>query len=179
MEELDTICKELLEQAKFFYQRARVESNPEINKAYLNSALLLGYATLEAYINSIADDFFTREDLTILERSIFYEKEFKLDDGEFLLTGNLKMYRLEERIQFLHKKFSGKNIDKQAQWWIDLKAGINLRNKLTHPKEATQFDLTTLERCLLAIIDTIDQLFKAVYKKGYPLKGQGLDSNLA
>jgi hypothetical protein len=178
MKDVDVFSRILLEESKHFLEKSQVETNEDGKLAYLHASLALGFSALEAHVNGIADDFLTRKDLPIMEQSLLAEQDFKLENGEFSLTGQLRMYRLEDRIQFLYRKFSGEPLDKNASWWSELKAGINLRNKLTHPKEAPRIDEAAIQRVLNAIIDTLDALYKAVYKIPYPVGRRGLQSTM-
>jgi hypothetical protein len=139
---------------------------------------MLAFCAFEAHVNAVADDFLTRDELTILERSILGEKDYKLDKGEFVLTEGRKMYRLDERFEFVFKRFSGKDIVKTGGWWPMLKAAINHRNELVHPKQPTQTTLAVAESALNSIIEAIDALFLAVYRKPFPAKGRALSSTL-
>jgi hypothetical protein len=139
---------------------------------------LIGFAALEAHVNSVANDFSDRRELTILDKSIFFEKDYKLEKGQYILAENLKMYRLEERYEFIYRKYSRKPVDTNANWWSLLKQGIDLRNKLTHPKTTVIIRPKEVENTLNAIIDAIDNLYKAVYRRPYPLKKRGLLSNM-
>jgi hypothetical protein len=53
-----------------------------------------------------------------------------------------------------------------------------LRNKLTHPQVAQTISLKDIKGAIEAIINTIDALYKAIYKKGLPAAKRGLHSNM-
>lgn len=178
MSDVDKFSQILFEEAKRFLEKAKTERKEEGRKAYLHAALNLGFCSLEAHINAIADDFLVRSDLDVLERSILSERDFSLKDGKHHLTESLKMYRLEDRVQFIHRRFSGKPLDKSTPWWTDLKEGLKLRNKLTHPKEAPKISDVNVETALQAIVNVLDTLYKAVYHTAYPSARCGLDSTL-
>lgn len=178
MSESDLFSRQLLEEAKRFLEKAISEATPEGKAAYLHAAVNLGFSALEAHVNAIADDFLVGSELTLLERSILAEKDFQLEAGVFELTDRLKMYRLEDRVQFLHRRFSGVAIDKSAGWWSSLKAGLDLRNKLTHPKEVPVIVESQTRQALEAIIETLDSLYKAIYKTPYPPARRGLQSSM-
>jgi hypothetical protein len=140
---------------------------------------MLGFCSLEAHVNAIADDFANREDLTPHDKSILFEKDVRLDNGEFKIVDSLKMTRLEDRIQFMCYRLSGTRLDRNAKWWAELSAAMKLRNKLTHPKEATPITEESVKRALQSIIDMIDYLYKEIYKRGFPSAGYGLQSRLS
>lgn len=133
---------------------------------------------MEAHINAIADDLLVRKELTVLERAILSERDFKLSDGQFEVTTALKIYRLEDRIEFLHRRFSGMAIDKNATWWANLKHGMILRNRLTHPKEAIEIQEPMVRQALQSVLDALDALYKAIYRASYPPGRRGLDSTM-
>jgi len=117
-------------------------------------------------------------ELEVLEKLILSERGFSLRAGEYQLTWGLKMYRLEDRIQFIYRRFSGKVLDKSSTWWSSLQNGLKLRNQLTHPKGTPKMSKKSVEDALKAIIDTLDVLYKGVYHTAYPVAGRALDSTL-
>ena len=121
MNQADLFSRDLIEEAKRFLEKAKKEPDPEGKNAYLHASLFISFAALEAHVNSIADDFIDCKGLTVLERSILSEKNIAFDSGEFKLTNQLKMYRLEERIEFIIRKFSGRPIKNNSDWWDKLK----------------------------------------------------------
>lgn len=179
MSQADDFSRSLLEEAKRFLEKGREATEPTGVSAYLHAAVMLAFCAFEAHVNAVSDDFLTRSELTILERSILGEKDYKLDKGEFVLADKLKMYRLEERFEFLHKRFSGKDLDKTASWWTRLKGAINHRNELVHPKQPVNTTVEIAQSALESIIDAIDVLFRAVYCRAFPAKGRGLGSTLS
>jgi hypothetical protein len=177
--DVDEFSQKLFEEAKRFLEKARAEEEPEGRTAYLHAALNIGFCALEAHINAIADDFLVRSDLSVLDRSILAEREIILKNGQYELTERLKIHRLEDRLQFIYRRYSGKALDKSLPWWTDLKIGLKLRNELTHPKEQPSVSEASVERSLLAIIEVLDAMYKAVYHTAYPVAGRRLDSTLA
>src|SRR5438105_4558960 len=100
MSEADEFSKSLLEEAKRFYEKSISESTREGKTAYLHASLNLAFCSLEAHVNGIADDFVTRPELSIVEKSLLAEREIRLEKGQFVLADTLKMSRLEDRIEF-------------------------------------------------------------------------------
>ena len=96
------------------------------------------------------------------------------DKGGFSLGKGLKISRMTDRIEFLYKKFSGNTLDTSFQWYMNLKQGIDLRNKLVHPKEYVQLTFRQVEQANLAVISTIDELYKVIYKRKLPTVDRGL-----
>ena len=80
--------------------------------AYLHAALLLGYGALEAHINNVAADFADRPDLTVLQQSILQERDIALKSGQFELTHAPKMFRLQDRFEFLYRLFQNQPLKK-------------------------------------------------------------------
>jgi len=178
MAEVDEIAALLLEQAKRFYEKATEAKDTDSQLAHLHAALLLGVSSLEAHVNSICDDFLVRPELNILERSLLAERDYRFDDGQFILLEGLKMYRLPERIEFLFRRFSEKPVDKTTGWWPAMKAALLIRNELTHPKRRPEITTESAKRALSGIIDTLDAMYRAIYKRGYPAAQRELQSTL-
>ena len=179
MANVDEFSRTLIEEAKRFYEKALGETDQEGKTAYLHGALVLGFCAFEAYINAIADDFLDNQTLPIHEKAILSEKDVILENGAFGLSNQLKMYRLEDRIQFLYRRFSGNPFDKDSLWWNNLKAGINTRNKLTHPKEMIPIPESMVKNSIQSIIDALDTLYKAIYNREYPPARRGLHSTMS
>lgn len=151
MTEIDAFASLLLEESKRFLEKSG-ESDGDAMLANLHASILLGFASFEAYIASMCDDFTVLDNLSAHERGLLQEKDVRLQEGEFVVSNTLKMVRLEDRIEFLHMRFSGQKIDRSASWWSDLKAAINLRNELTHPKNAPSISSNAVARALQAIV---------------------------
>jgi hypothetical protein len=177
MPEIDKFASALLEEAKRFLELGTAARNEGARDAFLHAALLVAFSSLEAHLNAIAEDFLVRKDLSAHERAILSEKEVRLEDGEFVL-GGLRMSKMEDRISFLHRRFSGAPLDKQAQWWGDLGGAISLRNKLVHPKEAQAVTVKAVQVAITSIINTVDALYLAIYRKGFPAAKLGLQSQM-
>jgi hypothetical protein len=175
----DEFAALLLEEAKRFlekYGSERREEGPVA--AYLHAALLLGYCALEAHMNNIAADFSERREFTVLEKSLLNEKDFALKDGRFQLSKKTKMYRIEDRLEFLYRRFAKDSLDKNAPWWSHLKTGLELRNSLTHPRNPQPISEKEAADFLSAIIKAIDLLYQTIYDKPYPARGLRLQSRL-
>jgi len=174
--DIDDFAASLLEEAKRFLEKA-TESG-DVVEAHLHAALMLGFCALEAYVNSIADDFSrARVDLAPADKGVLLEKDLRLEHGEFKL-GGLKMYRLEDRILFLHQRFAVEPLDRTVTAWSELGSALNLRNQLTHPRQVPVIAVGQVERALQSIVDTLDMLFRALYKRPFPAAGRRLQSRL-
>lgn len=177
MPEIDDFARGLLEEAKRYLEKASESEEEAAVNAHLHAALMLAFCSLEAHINAIADEFSARPDFSAHEKGVILEKEVRLENGEFVLSNTLKMARLEDRIQFLHFKFSAP-LDRSKPRWSQLIEALALRNKLTHPKGALDITEAAISRAIQAIIDTIDGLYRAIYGKAFPAANRGLQSKL-
>jgi len=166
-----------LEEAKRFLEKASEDDEPA-KSAYLHASLLLAFCALEAHVNAIADDFSSRTELTPHELGVMRERDVRLEKGVFRLHSSLKMVRLEDRIEFLHTRFSGLAIDYSDSWWSRLSDATKLRNNLTHPKDQVIIDDVSVGAAIQAIVDAIDVLYRSIYKRGFPAAGLQLDSQL-
>jgi hypothetical protein len=139
----------------------------------------LGFCALEAHLNAIAEDFLTLPDLTLQERSILSETKVELEHGQFRLTRQVQIYRLEDRLLFLCHRFSKKApLDRKAAYWGQFKDALDLRNGLTHPKTPAVVTETSVERALLAILQLLDVTYLRIYGKKYPRRKRGLQSTM-
>lgn len=178
MPDIDALSVQLLEQAKRFLEKAKIDATQDGQAAYSHAALLLGFCSLEAHINAVAEELTIRPKLQILDQSILTEKEVLLVKGTFRLTDKLKMYRLEERLGYILANFTkGEPLSKQS-WWGNLSAGLAIRNSLVHAKGGITIHVKAVSRSLQAIIDCLDTLYVGVYRRRYPGHSRGLDSSL-
>lgn len=176
---IDSFATQLLEEAKAFLAKAKLTSEATTKEAYLHAALSLGFCSLEAHINAIAEDFLTLTDLSAHERSILAEKKVELDNGEYRLTEHLQIFRLEDRLLFLCARFSKKPaFDRKANYWSQFKDAQLLRNALMHPKTAAVVTDTSVERALSAILQVLDMMYRRIYNKKYPAAQRGLHSTI-
>lgn len=178
MAAIDLFANQLLEEAKRFLEKGKEATDDRARAANLHAALMLAFCALEAHVNSIGDEFSLGVVLSIHEKGLLLERDVRLEDGEFRLKDNLKIAKLEDRIQFLHSKFSGKPLDTSSRWWGKLMAATQLRNQLTHAKSIPPITESAVKNATEAIIESLDALYKAIYRKPFPPAGQGLQSSL-
>jgi hypothetical protein len=177
--EIDLFANQLLEEAKRFFEKAEESSDVAAKAAHLHACLMLCFCALEAHINAIAEEFSRRPDLSAHERGVLLEREVRLEDGEFKVTDSLRMARLEDRIDFLHTKFSGKPAERSnTSWRGQLSAALTLRNRLTHVRDVPAISETDVKRAVEAVIGTLSALYKAIYKSKFHPAGRGLRSRL-
>jgi hypothetical protein len=179
--EFDYFADQLLGEAKRFLEKASGDgTDAESEAAYLHAALMLSFCGLEARMNSLSDDAASfRSDLSAHDKGILLEKEVRLEHGAFIVSPTTKIYRMEDRIAFLHLRLSGKALDRDSVWWSELSSAIKLRNDLTHPKAIPEINVAKVERAIKSIIDTIDALSRAIYQKKYPAASDGLVSRMS
>jgi hypothetical protein len=176
--EIDAFASQLLEEAKAFLEKSREFKSGSTKDAFLHASLNLGFCALEAHVNAIAEDFLTRSDLSSHERSLLSEMKVELSDGEFRVTQQMQIYRLEDRLLFLCHRFSKGRLDKRAGYWSQFKDTLALRNSLTHPKKPAVVTEASVERALLAILQLLDVLYKRIYGKNYPPRKRGLQPTI-
>jgi hypothetical protein len=180
MLDIDLFANQLLEEAKRFLEKASEASDATAQAAHLHASVLLSFCALEAHVNAIADEFSRRSDLSAHERGILLEREVKLEEGEFTVTTMLRMTRLEDRIEFLHTKFSGKKIDRSSDGWRgQLSTAINLRNRLTHVRDVPAIGENDVKRAVEAVTATLTALYRAIYHSKFPPATRGLSSKLS
>jgi hypothetical protein len=178
MADFDLFADQLLEESKRFLEKAREASDTTAEAANLHAALMLSFCALEARINSIGDEASLRTDLSAHEKGLLLEHDVRLEDGQFTVQDALKVYRLEDRIEFLFAKLSAKPVDKSASWWGNLIAAMRLRNDLTHAKAIPSITQSGVRNAVEAIIETLDALCRAIYGKKLPAADLGLNCRL-
>jgi hypothetical protein len=167
--EIDLFARLLLEEAKRFLEKAKESEDDIARDANAHASLLLAFCALEAHVNAASNDFAGRPDLSAHDRAILFEQEVRLENGEFVLRpDHLKIFRLEDRLLFLYQKISGKAADRTSPWWAALGHALDLRNRLTHPKNVPKISTTLAETAIQAVIDTIDALYRAIYNEKFP-----------
>jgi len=176
--DFDIFANQLLEEAKRFLERAKETSDSPTEAANLHAALLLSFCALEAHVNSIAEEFSIASGLSAHEKAFLLEKDVRLENGEFKVQAGLKIARLEDRIEFLYAKFSGKPLPRSSTWWGQLSSAIDLRNKVTHAKTVIPVTRTAVGNAVQAIVDALDALYQSIYKRKFPPASQGLHSAL-
>jgi hypothetical protein len=176
--DIDLFANQLLEEAKRFLEKAKDSVDPIAKASYLHAALMLSFCALEAHVSSIGEEFAIRTDLSAHEKGLLLEREVRLIHGEFQVQPSLKMSRLEDRIEFVHTRFSGKFLDRTAKWWAQLSSAMDLRNQLTHAKTVPLITEAAVASAIEAIIGALDVLYQAIYKRTFPSIGKGLQSRL-
>jgi hypothetical protein len=178
--QIDLFAIQLLEEAKRFLEKANESpSDPTAEAANLHAALMLSFCALEAHINAIGQEFSTRPELSAHEKGMLLEQEVRLENGEFQLKAGLRMSKLEDRIELLHAKFSGKSVDRSSTWWSQLGAATSLRNQLTHARDIPAVSPNAVRNAIQAIIDVLEALYQAIYKRKFPPANRGLLSRLS
>jgi hypothetical protein len=121
MASVDQFATALIEEAKRFLEKSKAETSAKGKTAYLHAALNLGVCALEAHINSIADDFSHRQDISPLDKSILLEKQVELKNGRFELVDRLKLFRLEERNGVFSQKIFRKAFRQVCNLVVEIK----------------------------------------------------------
>lgn len=177
MNEFDEFCEQLLEQSKRFYEKSKGTTDSEAKAAYNNASLLLAICSLEAYINAIGDELTMAKGYPLHLKSALLEKDIKLVNGQFVLSNSLKMFRLTDKIEIIYRTHTNKPVSHDEKWWKDLSFGIELRNKIVHPKDSIEVNIESLERIIKAVQDCLTVIYKAVYKRPFPKKSSTIISD--
>lgn len=179
MSDFDAFAFGLLEQAKRFLEKAKDESDQDGQAAYLHAAVMLSFAAIEAHVNGIGEEMSTRKQVSLHDKGILLEQEVRLKNGHFELASTLKMVRLEDRLLFMIQLFSGKDLDRQqSQWWSRFSTAVALRNGITHPRALVTVTLENATAAVGAVVEAIDALYMAAYRKRYPAARRRLGSKL-
>jgi hypothetical protein len=179
MSEFIDYSKSLMEAAKGFCSYAEKLPDGSLKQAFLRASLLHAFSFLEAHLNYMAEHFHDSSMFSVNEKGILLEKEVIFDDGEFQLSQKAKFSRMTDRIELLLTKCASDPSLVKGQWYSQLKASIKIRNALVHPKEAHALNDTQLREVLEAILEAVNCLYKAVFKKGLPYTKRGISGGLA
>jgi hypothetical protein len=175
--DFDEFSSSLLEEAKRFLERAIEARGGSGEMPNLHAALMLAFCSLEAHVNAVADEMAQRNGLTPHELGVLLEREVNLTNGVYELENRLKIFRLEDRIYFLHSRF-GIQPDIHGEWRGRLGNALSLRNQLTHPKGIPSITVEAVKQAIGAVIDTIDALYCALFDRPFPAAARGLGSKL-
>lgn len=177
--DFDNFAVQLFEEAKTLCEKAKTSSEDLSKDIFLHSSLLLAMSSLEACVNSISEELLIepyKNEYSLLEQSLLLEKEIVYKKGCYELGTGLKMSRLVEKIEFLMVRFLRDKWDVNTTWFIQLKQSIDYRNKLVHPKEYVKITEKQVENAITSVLETMNALFKAIYKKPFPSYSYGLTS---
>ena len=181
---VDEAFASYFEDAKAFLDFAESRQKAGNNRsaeAFCRAALLVGFASFEAFLHSVALDFLDSDHpaLSVHDRAFLSEKEVVLDkEGSFAVSERAKFARLEERILFLYRRLSGKKFDRSKSFWSMFQSGIKLRNEVVHPKEYQSLAPKTVAHTLTAILDTMNYVSLGIYKRKLPIASRGLASQV-
>lgn len=175
MSEFVDYAKELMDSAKGFAEKGKAEKDEKLKQAYLRASFLHGFSFLEAHLNDLSDHFRGKRTLTTHDLGVLLEREVRLDKGAFKLSTTPKFSKIIDRIEVLLRNFCSDVAAAKGDWFSDLANALKSRNKLAHPKEKHELSHAEVIRSLKAIIDCIDALFRAVFKKSFPYKGKSLE----
>lgn len=178
MESFDFFGEILFDEAKFLYEKALEAKHDREKQLYLQSSLLMGMCALEAYVNSVCEELVSTEGykLELYEKMLLSEKKIELKNGVASLGNQLQMSRLIDKIEYIYCKYSRKQIDQNDKWHDGIHEAIDLRNSLVHPKEVVMFSTKQIERALSNILQTVNTIFNAVYKRNVPILNYDLQS---
>lgn len=178
MAEIDKFASLLFEEAKRFYELALEQDAEEGKVAFLHSALLLAISSLEAHLNAIADELLLRKDLAVNEQAILAERDVVIEHGKFSLSRTLKMYRIVDRLEFIHNHFGRKKLDYSSKWWSQLGSAFQHRNSLVHPKDDLQINEKMVKDALEGVLGGLNSIYLSLYKKNYPAYRRSLTSRM-
>jgi hypothetical protein len=168
------------EDAKAFLDMAvsrQKEGSNRSSEAYCRASLLVGFASFEAFLHSVSLDFLDSQhpDLSVHDKAFLREKDVSLDkDGCFSVSESNKFARLEDRIIFLYRRFSGKKFDRTKSFWSLLQTGIKVRNEIVHPKECQTIAPKTVAQTLGAILEAMNYISVGIYRTKLPIASRGL-----
>jgi hypothetical protein len=170
--------REYLRDAEEFYERGCESLKSDVKadtRRCFTASVLLSFISLESFINNMMEGFAElKEIFSIHEIGFLKELSVQLENsgkfaGEFIITNKQEYKRLEDKILFLIAKFSdGPRIDKGSQLWQNFMICKDIRDKLAHPRENKEIELSSEDTKL--VIDTITDVIKLVAGKVWKQK---------
>jgi hypothetical protein len=157
------------------------EGNGRSVDAFCRASLLVGFASLEAFLCSVATDFIDSRhpDLSVHDLGFLSEKEVNVDvNGAFAISDRTKFSRLEDRILFVYRRFSGTKFDRTKSFWSTLQSGIKLRNEVVHPKNYQSLSPQMVAQSITAVLEVMNYISIGVYKRKLPLASRRLSARL-
>ncbi|MGA2176975.1 MAG: hypothetical protein ABSH38_18525 [Verrucomicrobiota bacterium] len=162
--------EEYLQDASAFIEIAQdLTDKPDkrfARRYYRASAFCLAGA-IESFVNYVADSFAQAEKLPVHEIAFLNDKKFSPEKGE--LVQKPEFHRLEDKLKILLKRFVP-HFDFQSGMWLWFMELKDLRDSLIHPRQMedemtlTQYH-TKLDRGMSGLLDLMDCLSKAIFKK--------------
>jgi hypothetical protein len=146
------VVRDLLEEIAFILDQLAEAQDALAQEAYLHSAVGLVFLALEAFVNRVSDEVTADKNLSPRERAL-------LEQGA----------PLDDRVAFLHERFSGRPVDKTVPWWPAFKNALDLRSQLTRSKATPAMTVAGVKDAVEAVIATIDALSREIYKRGFPV----------
>lgn len=99
-----------------------------------------------------------------------WNKELK-SEGYFTKAGSIPR-------AYFEKKYSMKELSDADLWYMEIKQTIDLRNGLVHPKSVVQVTYTQIEKALWSVLNTVNVLYLAVYKRKVPIYNYGIQAKV-
>jgi len=168
----------LLEASKGLRSQALSLPDGEAKQTFMRAAILHACSFLEAHLNYMADHFAGGEMFTLHEQGLLLEREVAFDSGKFTMKTNLKMSRMQDRIDLLLTKCASDPKAAKKPWNSGLTETLRTRNSLVHPKEVRQLKDEDVVVAITAVLTAADTLYQAVFRKGLPYAKKGIEGGL-
>jgi hypothetical protein len=178
MSEFIKYSQDIMEAAKGFRTQAIVLPEGKLKQAFFRASLLHACSFLESHLNYMAEHFTKSEIFSIHEKGVLLEREVRLENGVFILTNNLKISRITDRIELLMAKCSNVPFKEKPKWYSNLERILKSRNSLVHPKEVHKLSESDLDLALTCVLDATNSLYLMVFKKRLPYANKGIYGGL-
>lgn len=132
-----------IENADLYAAEAADEAQEHVRKPLIVVATILSWCAVEAFVNSMLEDFASVEHLFDLhEKGLLLEKKVAFRDtgdeaGKFELEGK-DYWKIEHKIMFLVSKFGtgmgSSNLNKGQNLWREFQVFKKARDSIVHPR---------------------------------------------
>ena len=166
------------ELSKALLDRAKRTADNDLQRSLAEMAITSAFSCLEGMLTHVFEHFVESTAFDIFEQSVMQEKSIRFVCGRPSLTDQ-RFHSIEDRLQFLFWRFSGREFDKNKTWWPHFSSAVGFRNEIMHPKAPSATTVDDAERSLSAIVSAIDDLMMVVFRKRWPKAKRGLTSSLS
>ena len=158
---------ELLKDSQYFLKEAeKHQSNEMLQQRFIRASIISAWSGFEGWINKTCSDFAkTIPNLGIHGIGFLLEKRIELKKGQFELTNSDKYESIENKMEYLLRRFANYTLDKSTKSWKNFVQAKIIRDSIAHPKEG-RGTVYSLSDGILTI-DTLRQFLNLLSKRIY------------
>lgn len=158
---------ELLKDSQYFIKEAeKHHSNQILQQRFIRASIISAWSGFEGWVNKTCSDFAkTIPNLGVNDIGFLLEKRIELKMGQFELTNSPKYESIENKMEYLLRRFASYTIDKSTKNWQSFTQIKIIRDSIAHPKEGRETVYSISDGVLT--INTLRQFLNLLSKKIY------------